>query len=342
MVFAVGAFDYALKSETGPFGEIVSHGFNGPNLASTTIGSWTESILRDTALRPYSFTSPAGSFTYTFNGGGRQPATLAGPGTTTTFSYNASGWPRNIAVNLPGQHLVDDHTYSYLANGWISQIQRINHVTAKYTHDSIGQLTTAQALEPDGVTVRKNENLGFTYDPAHNLFARTNNAQVQFFNCDALDQLASITRSGPMTVLGSFTGSNIVSMGVNGTNAEVYSDGTFASATGLIVHDGNNLFVTAGTNNAGELALSTATSSHLLSSNSFSFDLNGHILSDGQRSFEWDDADRLTAVSALHRWRTEFAYDAFSRRRIVREYSWNLNHSGLDSEPSCASRSIEE
>src|SRR5437879_2072308 len=51
--------------------------------------------------------------------------------------------------------------------------------------------------------------------------------------------------SGTLTVSGSTT-SDIVHLSVNSTNARIYSDATFATTSGMALHDGNNLFVTAG------------------------------------------------------------------------------------------------
>jgi len=45
----------------------------------------------------------------------------------------------------------------------------------------------------------------------------------------------------------------------------------------------------------------------------FAYDANGNTISDGQRTFEWDAADRLTAVVDGSR-RSEFSYDGLGRR----------------------------
>jgi hypothetical protein len=37
--------------------------------------------------------------------------------------------------------------------------------------DDLGQLLTAAGVEPDGVTARANEQLGYAYDPAANFVA---------------------------------------------------------------------------------------------------------------------------------------------------------------------------
>ena len=315
-----GAFDSALASESGPLGAI-SYDYYGPNLASISIGAWTESITRDAALRPATISSFSKNFTYSYNGAGRQLASLAMPGSTTTCGYNDYGQPNLIQVQAGGQ-TVDYHGYDWNLNGWITAAHRLGGITVNYGHDDIGQLTSAQAFEPNGSTLRRNEDLSYTYDASHNVATRTAHTLTQTFTSDALNQLSTITRSGTLTVSGSITGA-VATLGVNGQSAAIYSDGTFATTSGLTLRDGNNMFVTTGSNSSGALVLSTISSNQLPMTVNFSYDLNGNLTSDGQRVLEYDDANRLTAVTVSNLYRTEFSYDGLGRRRIVRDYTWS-------------------
>ena len=131
----------------------------------------------------------------------------------------------------------------------------------------------------------------------------------------------SYPRSGTLTVSGSVTGA-VASLGVNGQVAQIYSDSTFATMAGLALRDGNNLFVTAGSNAAGALVVSTITSNRLPVMVNFGYDLNGNLTGDGQRVFDYDDANRLISVTVSNSYRTEFVYDGLGRRRIVRDFTW--------------------
>ena len=54
---------------------------------------------------------------------------------------------------------------------------------------------------------------------------------------------------------------------------------------------------------------------------SFQYDLNGNMISDGEKTFEWDGENRLIAVNVLatgHR--SEFTYDGMGRRVVIREF----------------------
>ena len=91
-----------------------------------------------------------------------------------------------------------------------SEVSRLTHQATgrapgyrtKYTYDNIGQLQTALGKEPGGTTNRLNEQLGYGYDAAGNLNFRTNNALVQTFQVNTLNELTNALRSGTLTVGG--------------------------------------------------------------------------------------------------------------------------------------------
>ncbi len=180
-------------------------------------------------------------------------------------------------------------------------------------------MTSAQAFEGNG-TLRALENLAYGYDAAGNLASRTNNTLIQTFVSGNRNELTSITRSGTLTVAGSLDG-QVTSLYVGTNQAQIYSDSSFATAEGIPLRDGYNQFVTAGTN-AGVLVVSTITTNWLPVTSAFSYDLNGNLLSDSHRTFEYDRANQLKSVTLPGTWKTEYAYDGLGRRRITREYTW--------------------
>jgi len=58
-------------------------------------------------------------------------------------------------------------------------------------------LKTAFGHEPGGVTNRLNEQFGYTYDAAGNLNYRTDNALLQTFNVNELNELTTPTAAEP-------------------------------------------------------------------------------------------------------------------------------------------------
>ena len=88
------------------------------------------------------------------------------------------------------------------------------------------------------MTNRLHEQFGFGYDAAGNVKQRTNNALVQAFNVNAVNELTTRTRTGTLTVSGETTGP-ATNVTVNGNSAAIYADYTFAK-DGL--GDGTNTF----------------------------------------------------------------------------------------------------
>ena len=110
--------------------------------------------------------------------------------------------------------------------------------------------------------MRLNENLSYTYDASGNLASRLNNTLAQAFTCDALEPThehypeRDFDGEWQCDRGGGYAG------GERASRAD-FSDGTFATTAGLALRDGNNLFVTAGSNAAGALVVSTITSNRL-------------------------------------------------------------------------------
>jgi RHS repeat-associated protein len=183
----------------------------------------------------------------------------------------------------------------------------------------MGQLVTALGVEPGGTTNRLNEQFGYAYDTAGNLNFRTNNALVQTFNVNSLNELTTNTRSGTLTVAGTTTGP-ATNVTVNTSNAVLYSDSTFASANQSLAN-GNNTFTAIAKDNYGRQDSSSVTV-NLPATNVYTYDLNGNLTSDGTRGFDYDDESQLIRVTVTNAWKSEFVYDARMRRRIRREYKW--------------------
>lgn len=316
-----GAFSGALTSENGPWAnDTVTYGYTAHLLTNIALGSWSQTIGYDAALRPETFTSPAGTFEYAFNGASRQVDTLTLPQNLVTYGYDDIG-ALTLKQLKKGGTTLDTHGYTYDPVGLITNIARLNGVYGEYVYDPIGQLVRAQASESGGAP-RLNEQFGYGYDAAHNLALRTNNTLIQTFTSNAKDELASIVRAGTLTVSGSVTG-GLATLGVNGTRAEVYSDQTFATTNGLTLNNGNNLFVTAGSNSSGALVVSTKTATKLPVTVNTTYDLNGNLVSDGIKGYDYDDANQLIRVTVTNGWRSEFAYDGLGRRRITKDYTWS-------------------
>jgi RHS repeat-associated protein len=187
-------------------------------------------------------------------------------------------------------------------------------------------LISAHGKESGGATNRLHEQFGYGYDAGHNLSLRTNNALVQTFTVNALNELSNATRTGTFTVAGDTT-SAATNITVNGGNAVLYGDFSFAK-DGFSLTNGNNNYTAIGRDALGRLDTNAVTV-NLPSTVAFTYDLNGNLLSDGKRGFDYDEDNQLIRVTVTNASKSEFVYDAARRMRIRKEFnwtgSWNLN-----------------
>ncbi len=188
---------------------------------------------------------------------------------------------------------------------------------ANYGYDPVGQLTSDLAAELIGSTNRMNEQLRYAYDAAGNLNYRTNNTLVENFQVNSVNELTTGTNEGRLTVMGT-TSSQATNVTVNGTNALLYSDATFA-ATNMPL---TTAYTAIAKDAYGRINTNTATVS-LATNSSFQYDLNGYLTNDGTMSFGYDDENQLTQVWVPNQWFSQFTYDGKMRRRIRQEYTWS-------------------
>jgi RHS repeat-associated protein len=175
-----------------------------------------------------------------------------------------------------------------------------------------------------GSPSRLQEQLKYGYDAAHNLNYRTNNALVETFAVNSLNELSNVTRTGTLTVAGTTT-SAATGVTVNGSAANRYNDATFALG-GFTVTNGDNTFTAIADDSLGRYATNSITC-YLPGTNSFTYDLNGNLTSDGYRTFTYDDENELTSIVVSNGVNTPTLtsniYDGKMRLRIRREYTWS-------------------
>ena len=163
--------------------------------------------------------------------------------------------------------------------------------------------------------------IAYQYDAAGNLNYRTNNDFVQTFNVNELNALTTVTRDVTNFTVAGTTTSPATNVTVNELEALRYADRTFAR-TNLTLADGNNTFTAIGRDLSGRADTNVVTA-WLPASATYEYDLNGNMLSDGRRGFEYDDENQLIKVTVTNAWKSEFSYDGKMRRRIRKEYGWN-------------------
>jgi RHS repeat-associated protein len=334
MVDGVGTTTYGydavgqLLSEDGPWADdTVSFTYNNRLRASVSVlapdaSAWTESYGYDTVKRLTTAASPAGSFGYTYDPVRHlQVGQLTLPnGACITNSYDNVARLLSTVLKSSGQSTINSHSYQLnQANQRTQQVFTAGNY-ANYTYDNIGQLQSAIGKEPGGTTNRLQEQLGYLYDAAGNLNYRTNNALVQSYGVNSLNELSGVARSGTFTVAGTTT-SPATNVTVNGQTAARYGDATFAAA-GFTPANGTNTFTAIAKDSYGRVDTNVSVS-YLPSPVSYTYDSNGNLTSDGSRCFAYDDENQLTSVWVTNVWRSDFVYDGQMRRRIRTEFTWN-------------------
>jgi RHS repeat-associated protein len=220
-----------------------------------------------------------------------------------------------------GSTVLDSYGYAYDSNGSRTNVLRMNGSQVAYGYDNLGQLTSATGFDPDG-SLRGNENFGYLYDPANNLLVRTNNTLVQAFTTDRANELVNVSlENNLLTVVGSLT-NHPSSLKINGQNATIYNDLTFAVTNGVAVQSGLNVFTAVVS--SGQL-MTNSLREVLPASVNLRYDLNGNLVWDGMKGYGYDCANELTSITVTDAWQTKLVYDGFGRRRVKQEYTWSGN-----------------
>jgi len=331
-----------LASEDGPWvSDTVSFGYGARLRTSLSVqqpnaSAWAQSYAYDPYWRLTNVTSPAGVFGTQYksvtNGGVAMLPDLVlrldlPGGSAITNTHDGLG--RLLATVLQNSQLstLNSHQYAYNSGHQRTKQTLTAGNYVDYSYDNIGQLKTAKGKEAGGAT-RWHEQFGYAYDAAWNLNYRTNNALVQAFGVDTLNELASATRSGNTTVAGTTT-SPATNVTVNTVSALLYGDSTFA-LTNVSLTSGDNSFTAIAQDSYGRSDTNTVTA-YLPATNTFYYDARGNLTNDGKRVFFYDDENQLTMVTVSNAWLSQFSYDGFMRRRIRKEHkctgsAWSLTN----------------
>ena len=266
MLDAVGTTYYGydaagqLLSEEGPWAnDTVTYTYanrlrTGLSLQQPTSSPWAQTYAYDGARRLTELNSPAGEFTYAYGAPASGPALLVSKlslpnGAYITNTYDSVARLTGTYLKNSSNSILNSHQYGYNVGN-----QRTNQVFTdtnyeNYAYDNIGQLTSALGVESGGSPSRLQEQLKYGYDAAHNLNYRTNNALVETFAVNGLNELSNVTRTGTLTVAGTTT-SAATSVTVNGSAANRYDDATFALG-GFTVTNGDNSFTAIANDSLG-------------------------------------------------------------------------------------------
>ncbi len=340
-----------LASEDGPWAyDAINYTYNAGHQRSSlsliqpNASPWVQTYTYDFEMRLEHVFSLAGDFEYYYqNFRTQKPALRRFANNTCDVYLSRDGLQRLTETRLftpqwqthpPGPGIPAlDLQYGYDAASQRTQQVFTTGNVMNYTYDNIGQLKTAKGLESDGTTARLQEQFGYLYDAAWNLNRRTNNAFIQAFGVNKVNELTNATRSGTFTVAGDSTAykdpygyygvTNVVvsGTGLSSGSAELYLDGSWARTNATLANGVNAYTATA--YDAYGRQDTASESVNLPATSAYTYDLNGNLLSDGTRNFAYNDENQLIIAWVSGVWSNNFVYDGFLRKRIERNYNWN-------------------
>ena len=332
-IFSYNTTNVQLASENGPWpSDQISYTYanrqrTGLSLEQPNAAPLVERYAYDAANRLTNITAAPGAFGYQYASGSQSLVSKISLPNTAYIGNSYDGLARltnttlfnstNAALDYIGYAYTNANQRTEQWRGAATTNTVISTNYAKYTYDPIGQLTSDLAAELIGNTNRMNEQLHYAYDAAGNLNYRTNNTLVENFQVNSVNELTTGTNGGRLTVMGT-TSSQATNVTVNGTNALLYGDATFA-ATNMPL---STTYTAIAKDGYGRVNTNTATVS-LATNSSFQYDLNGNLTNDGTMSFGYDDENQLTQVWVPTQWFSQFTYDGKMRRRIRQEYTWS-------------------
>jgi RHS repeat-associated protein len=253
---------------------------------------------------------------------------------TTTKSFDMLNRLTSI-VSRTNSVAVSSFGYAYNAANQRTLVTNADSSVWNFGYDSLGQVTSGRKYWGDSAPVA-GQQFGYSFDDIGNrtqtqaggnelgLGLRTAN-----YSANNLNQYESRTVPGSVDIIGSATGSAIVTVNDTRTSrrgdyfrAEVgIENGTapaFASITAKAVVGGaTNL-------------LSTVTGNTFLPQNpeSFSYDADGNLTQDGRWTYSWNAENRLINMTSLgstptaSKFKLDFVYD-YSGRRLQKLVSTN-------------------
>lgn len=314
-----------LASEDGPLpNDTISYAYDqlGRQVQrSVNGGSNVVTTVFDSLGRVVSETSLLGTFSVGYDGQTRRVATVTYPnGQTTSYTYwphQQDRRPRTIHHKKADGSTLSRHDYVWDAVGnvteWKQQAGESAPLVWEFAYDSADQLRRAvqRTIEPTPTIVKR---LAYQYDSAGNRVFEQIDDSVTQLAYDTGGRLIAQMAGGTVRFGGTIGEPGTVV--VAGRAADVSATGAFSA--GVPVTSGQNVINIEAADSSGNVATATYEVAVGGAVKSFSVDANGNLVADGNRQFEWNAADQLSAIVDGTK-RIAFAYDGWGRRSRVTE-----------------------
>jgi RHS repeat-associated protein len=283
-----------------------------------------------------SMTNVLGEFGYTYDQPAKGLSRLASVtypnGQVTNYDWHPAAQHHRLAAithRKADTTLISSYGYQFAKGGqlrtWTQQVGADPLEHWQIEHDEAEQLRSVIAREggPTGAILRQQF---YNYDPAGNRTGYQDGHSVRALSYNHLNQITSQPTGGPVRFEGTIDEPGTVSINEQSatmrTVLDANEDPTFRFAADVPlstgVHQVTVEAVDGSSNTTSELYEVTVT--ELAGQTAPDYDPRGNMTSNGRgQSYEWDALNRLLAIVYVDDSRTEFTYDAFSRRVRILE-----------------------
>lgn len=216
--------------------------------------------------------------------------------------------------------VISQFDYTYDATGQIRTWTQANSGMANpkrydFGYDVANQLRSASLT--DTVTGAGVAQYGYDYDSAGNKTNEQTGSAITSSMANNLNQITSQSAGGKMHFRGSVNEPATVT--VAGNPAAIDAAGNFDGVANVNVGN-NTVSVTAVDTNGNSRTNNYQVTVPSGATKTLVYDLNGNLMSDGDKTYEWDAVNHLVAINyAATGNRSEFTYDGFSRRTKIVE-----------------------
>lgn len=244
-----------------------------------------------------------------------------------SFQYDSQRHLQRISYHngqlASGFNVYSDHAYTRDAAGKVISETARDRTRAAFEYNPAGELVAAKRFESaTGSNTLAGQKFQWSFDGIGNRLSASrggdssgNNLRQNLYTPTALNLPASVQNTAAVDVSGMAAAASVT---VNGTAAsrqgpyfhrEVPADNSAGAAwLPVVIEDGTEV-------RSGSLAIPPA-------NESFTYDADGNLLSDGIRGYTWDAANRLIRIETLAAaasagvpyLRVEYTYDSESRR----------------------------
>ena len=327
-------------------GQLVSESYSGGALDGLRVSNSYDNLLRRTNLVSWG-SSALGRSIYGYDGASRLSTVSDGTNKATYIYLTNSTLVGQVAFQSGSTNVmtavkaydflnrlltvtntpVDSHVYTYNSANQRTGVSAADGSYWVYSYDSLGQVTSGVKHWRDGSVVA-GEQFGYSFDTIGNRTSTTtggdtNGGSLRSANYtnNTLNQIIGRSVPGYLDVKGVSIATNVVT--VSGNTAyrkwEYFRTELPAVNTNTAIWSNITVSATGQSSLSGNLFLAK-------SPETFTYDLDGNLLTDGRWNYYWDCENRLVQMTANTnvgpQYQLNFSYDARSRR-IQKQVSTN-------------------